>query len=137
MPRKAKTEVTPEIKGAVPEVKNGGKVETKEGEAIEMKNAIELDTSPTIPNIPKAEAEQKNTKKVKEETKPILDTELAVCPASSDLPTLQAKMTKLGCILADKLTGVDEKLNGESLSEKQVASVQALIDLYYALSRKD
>ena len=134
MPRKKGPNAEPPVKQtSAPEIKNNGKVTTKEGEAIQIERAVEIDTKPSIPTIPKKDKPKKVAEKPQEVKEQPLDTALSANNKQNTLSRLEQKMIDLGCSLSDRLMGEDGKIYGESLSEKQVASIKSLIDLYNAL----
>lgn len=121
----------------IPRVKNNGRVSTPtKGGAIEMKNAVPLDTAPIIPNISKMPVKKKENKQsahmpVKEEVKQ--DIKAAEQPVDYTVDSLGQLLINSGCLLAKKTLGKNMDFIGNPPSAQHIACINTLLDIYKAL----
>lgn len=131
MPRSKKLTPPENNNVDIPIVENGGKVLSTDGEAIDIPEAVRFDDAPVIPKTPPPKKEEQPKKKE-------ADTDKAVDEIISETVTkkpaskydLEKKIVEIGCILADRLLGEHKDLNTNPIPDKQMASIECLLNIY-------
>lgn len=114
----------------IPVIKNGGKVTTKEGEAIDIQAAVEMDTSPVIPEIPTTKPkDEKSTEQQIQEVVEEIETS-TIQPVPVDEHQLKHELLEIGCALSQRILGENKDLNTNPISDKHISSIKCLIDIY-------
>lgn len=129
MPRR---KITEDNSVDIPVIKNGGKVTTKEGEAIDIQAAVEMDTSPIIPEIPikpKKENEKSTEQQIQEVAEEIEEA-ATIQPVPVDERQLRQELLDIGYALSQRILGENKDLNTNPISDKHISSIKCLVDIY-------
>ena len=114
----------------IPVIKNGGKVTTKEGEAIDIQAAVEMDTSPVIPEIPTTKPkDEKSTEQQVQEVTEEIET-ATIQPVLIDEHQLKQELLDIGYALSQRILGENKDLNTNPISDKHISSIKCLVDIY-------
>ncbi len=128
MPRR---KVTVDNAVDIPVIKNGGKVEKQEGEAIDIQAAVEMDTSPVIPEIPTTKPkDEKSTEQQIQEVAEEIETAATIQPVLVDERQLRQELLDIGYALSQRILGENKDLNTNPISDKHISSIKCLIDVY-------
>lgn len=131
MPRSKKLTPPENSNVDIPVVENGGKVLSTDGEAIDIPEAVRFDDAPVIPKTPPPKKEKQPKKKEADTDKAvdeIISETVKKKPASKY--ELEKKIVEIGCILADRLLGEHKDLNTNPIPDKQMASIECLLNIY-------
>lgn len=113
----------------IPVIKNGGKVTTKEGEAIDIQAAVEMDASPVIPEIPTKTKDEKSTEQQIQEVVEEIET-ATIQPVLIDEHQLKQELLDIGYALSQRILGENKDLNTNPISDKHISSIKCLVDIY-------
>lgn len=128
MPRR---KVTEDNSVDIPVIKNGGKVTTKEGEAIDIQAAVEMDTSPVIPEIPTTKPkDEKSTEQQIQEVAEEIEEAATIQPVPVDERQLRQELLDIGYALSQRILGENKDLNTNPISDKHISSIKCLLDIY-------
>ncbi|WP_304068208.1 hypothetical protein [Megamonas hypermegale] len=115
----------------IPVIKNGGKVTTKEGEAIDIQAAVEMDTSPVIPEIPTTKPkDEKSTEQQIQEVAEEIEEAATIQPVPVDERQLRQELLDIGYALSQRILGENKDLNTNPISDKHISSIKCLLDIY-------
>ena len=123
---------------SIPTIRNNGKVSTPtKGGAIELKNAVPLDTKPVIPNLSKMAGKKKEEQKPATKIEPPQNDEVSVMEESHSITDLKQLLVDLSCLLAKKTIGKERNFVGNPPSAAHLACIHTLLDAYKALKEKE
>lgn len=115
----------------IPVIKNGGKVTTKEGEAIDIQVAVEMDTSPVIPEIPTTKPkDEKSTEQQIQEVAEENEEAATIQPVPVNERQLRQELLDIGYALSQRILGENKDLNTNPISDKHISSIKCLLDVY-------
>lgn len=130
MPRSKKLAISENNNISIPIVENAGKVLFTDGEAIDIPEAMKFDDTPVIPTtLQQNKKEQLKKKEVDIDKVDEIISE-AVGGKTASKYKLENKIVEIGCILADRLLGKHKDLNTNPIPDKQMASIECLLNIY-------